>query len=123
MVYARNSLNYQDSIRLIRRLGLAVLYASGAKVGGLLGEHLANARRVGLRRYLRMDRFIHHNTDGPRNPFSRVYDLRSARRDFPDFTIERAHKEFMHAPPLPVHGLPGAGLLGWHLWLHMRVRK
>jgi hypothetical protein len=25
----------------------------------------------------------------------------------------------MHAPPLPVHGLPGETLMGWHLWIHL----
>jgi hypothetical protein len=28
----------------------------------------------------------------------------------------------MHAPPLPVHGLPGAGHLGWHLWVTLEAR-
>jgi hypothetical protein len=25
----------------------------------------------------------------------------------------------MHAPPLPVHGLPGGSVMGWHLWAHL----
>ena len=33
------------------------------------------------------------------------------------------HKEFMHAPPLPVGGLPLAGVLGWHLWVTHEASK
>jgi hypothetical protein len=43
--------------------------------------------------------------------------------DFPDFGIVRAHRHFMHAPPLPVRSLPLGGLLGWHLWVEMRPKK
>ena len=47
----------------------------------------------------------------------------AVRRDFPAFRLLRAHKEFMHAPPLPVHGLPGAHVMGWHLWIELEVRE
>jgi hypothetical protein len=50
-----------------------------------------------------------------------VYDLAAVRRDFPAFRLVRAHKEFMHAPPLPVHGIPAARLMGWHLWIELEV--
>lgn len=43
----------------------------------------------------------------PSRPFTRV---------FPDFDLVGTHKEFTHAPPLPVRRLPGARLMGWHLW-------
>lgn len=122
MLYARWSLNYLVSIALLRRLGLLALAAAGARPGGLLGRHLELAREQGMGRYLRMENFIHRNTDGPDNPYSKVYDLATVRRDFPDFTVVRSFKRFMHAPPLPVHGLPGEGLMGWHLWVHMRPR-
>ena len=59
---------------------------------------------MGLGRYLRMDTFTHHNTDGPLNPFARVYTPREVERDFPDFELERAYQRYMHAPPLPVPG-------------------
>ena len=52
-----------------------------------------------------------------------IYDVAEVRRSFPDFEIVRAHKEFMHAPPLKVGFLPMEQLLGWHLWVHMRPRK
>jgi ubiquinone/menaquinone biosynthesis C-methylase UbiE len=124
MLYARRSLNYFVSIAMLRRAALAVLYLVGARPGGIVGTHLANAREVGLWRYLAIAQFIHRNTDGPENPYSKVYDLATVRADFPDFSIEQAHQNFMHAPPLPVAPLkPLAGALGWHLWLHMTPRK
>jgi Methylase involved in ubiquinone/menaquinone biosynthesis len=127
MLYARWSMNYLVSIGLVRRAALLAAYplARLGLLGGsrpLLSAHVSNARRYGLMRYLHMSTFIHHNTDGPNNPFSRVYDLRRVRRDFPDFGVRRAEKRFMHAPPLPVHGLAGERALGWHLWVRLSPR-
>lgn len=122
MLYARYSLNYLLSIAVVRRLGLLALYLSGRSVGGKYGQHLENARVTGLWQYLKMSNFIHRNTDGPLNPYAKVYDLRSIRADFPDFEVTRSYKRFMHAPPLPVARLPLSGLLGWHLWAHLRPR-
>ena len=65
--------------------------------------------------YLAMRNFVHRNTDGPDNPYSKVYSLSDVRRDFPFFTVVRAHKEFMHAPPLPVARAGLARVLGGHL--------
>jgi hypothetical protein len=71
-----------------------------------------------------MSQFIHHNTDGPENPYSKVYDLVTVRADFADFDIEYIGQEFMHAPPLPTALLkPLAGLFGWHLWVYLRPGK
>ena len=70
-----------------------------------------------------MENFINVSTDGPLNPYSRVYGLTEVRRDFADFDIVRADKHFMHAPPLPVGWLPLAGSLGWHLWVEMQPKK
>jgi hypothetical protein len=126
MLYARHSLNYQVSIRLARRGALVAAYPVRetrlVPATGMLRTHLENAERMGLRRYLRMETFTHHNTDGPDNPFARVYSPREVRRDFPDFELESTYQRYMHAPPLPVHGLPGATRLGWHLWVHLRAR-
>jgi len=120
MVYAKWSLNYLLAISVIRRLGLIALVASGAKPHGLLGQHVNNAQSRGLFNYLKMNNFIHHNTDGPSNPYSKVYDRRVVAKDFPDFRVVRTYKRFMHAPPLPVQNFPGGNLLGWHLWAHLR---
>ncbi len=124
MLYARRSLNYQVSIRWLRRAAVLAAYPIRRRVPRhtLLGEHLANAERIGLGRYLQIDTFVHHNTDGPLNPFARVYDLRDVARDFPDFVVERAFQRYMHAPPLPVHNLPGGRHLGWHLWVYLRAK-
>ena len=120
MLYARWSLNYLLSISLLRRLGLWALHALRFRPGGIYDEHLDNAEREGMGKYLRMDNFIHRNTDGPFNPFSRVYDVKKVREDFPQFNVVKAYKRFMHAPPLPVGRLPLGALLGWHLWVHLK---
>jgi SAM-dependent methyltransferase len=126
MVYARWSLNYLVSIGLIRRAALlaafplaqaGVLKSDPAR--GVLAAHLDNAKKMGLFRYLRLDEFVHHNTDGPANPYALVYDRRRVQQEFSSFRVTRAYKRFMHAPPLPVHGLPGGTLMGWHLWVHL----
>jgi SAM-dependent methyltransferase len=119
MVYANYSLNYLLSIMVLRRIGLMILYVVRITPAGKIGQHIENAKTAGLFRYLRMGNFIHRNTDGPLNPYSKVYDLDEVKKDFSRFRIVKAHKEFMHAPPLPVSRLPLAHLLGWHLWLHM----
>jgi len=120
MLYARRSLNYLLSITVLRRLALAVVYLAGARPDGTVGTHLANARKIGLRRYLSMAEFIHRNTDGPENPYSKA----AVRTDFTDFDIEYIAQEFMHAPPLPVVLLkPLAGMLGWHMWVYLRPHK
>lgn len=127
MLYARRSLNYQVSIRLARRGALVAAYplrhSRLVPSSGMLRSHIENAERMGLRQYLQMPTFTHHNTDGPDNPFARVYSLRDVERDFPAFEVERSYQRYMHAPPLPVHRLPGAGVLGWHLWVHLRARS
>ena len=123
MLYAKRSLNYLISICLARRLGLAALYILRIKAGGIYGQHIQNARKMGLRRYLAMKNFINVSTDGPFNPYSKVYDRREIEIDFPSFYIVDMHKEFMHAPPLPVGRLPLASLLGWHLWVRLRPKN
>jgi SAM-dependent methyltransferase len=126
MLYARWSLNYLVSIGVIRRAALLLAFPlaragilKSSSPDGMLAAHLDNARNAGLFRYLRLDEFVHHNTDGPANPYALAYDRARAERDFPCFQIERTYKRFMHAPPLPVHGLPGETIMGWHLWIHL----
>lgn len=124
MLYSKISLNYLLSICVVRRLGLLAIYFANCLLNyspeGIYRQHLDNARRMGIWRYLNMNNFIHKNTDGPLNPYSKVYTLRAVRKHFSDFKIARAYKRFMHAPPLPVSWLPLEKLLGWHLWVHMR---
>jgi SAM-dependent methyltransferase len=126
MLYARRSLNYQVAIRVVRRAALLCIYPLAqrgiVKSRGIVAQHVENARRDGLFRYLRMDNFVHRSTDGALNPYTKVYDLRAVAADFPAFRVTRAYKVYMHAPPLPVHKLPGASKLGWHLWVHLSPR-
>lgn len=123
MLYAKWSLNYLLSISVARRLGLAAMYAADVTGSGIYADHLANARRNGLRNYLKMESFLNVSTDGPFNPYSKVYDRGELESSFPDFEIVEMHKEFMHAPPLPVGWLPLSRALGWHLWTTLRPKK
>ena len=123
MVYAKWSFNYLVAIALIRRALLLLCYGANIAPSALVQKHIDNARRIGLLRYLRMENFIHANTDGPENPFSRVYDRRLLNEHFPDFNLSKVYKRFMHAPPLPIEWLPLEKLLGWHLWAHFKPRQ
>ena len=103
MLYARWSLNYLVSIGLIRRAALLAAFPL-ARAGilksipaqGMLTAHLDNAMKMGLFRYLRLDEFVHHNTDGPTNPYALVYDRGRVEQDFPSFT-GHAHLQALHA--------------------------
>jgi hypothetical protein len=108
----------------VRRAVLAAAYPlrNVLPVKGMLRQHLDNAATVGLRKYLSIDTFTHRNTDGPLNPFARVYSPRDVVRDFPAFTLTESYQRYMHAPPLPVHGLPFGDRLGWHLWVTLKAR-
>lgn len=123
MLYAKRSMNYLMSISVVRRLALLGYYVMGRKGDGIVAGHLANAKGAGIWSYLSMKNFIHRNTDGPHNPYSKVYDLAAVRDDFPDFEIVKSYQSFMHAPPLAVRWMPFEKVLGWHLWVHMRPRK
>lgn len=120
MVYARRSLNYELSIRWLRRFGLVLLYFLPFQLPSIYEKHRHNAKSAGLLEYLKIDKFIHRSTDGPDNPYSKVYDLETLKEDFPAFEVLRTFKRYMHAPPLPVHGWPGERYFGWHLWAEMK---
>jgi SAM-dependent methyltransferase len=122
MLYAKHSLNYWVSIGVIRRVALVGLRAVGADPGGKIGRHVQLSRERGLRDYLAMRNFIHRNTDGPDNVYSKVYTRSLAEQDFPAFRVRTAFKRFLYAPPIPKLPIPGASLLGWHLWLEMVKR-
>jgi len=123
MLYARHSLNYLLSISIMRRIGLIILYNFFSPSNEILKQHIGNAKAMGLWKYLKMKNFIHKNTDGPLNPYTKVYDEKLVMKDFNRFKLIRSYKKFMHAPPLPVKWLPFDNLLGWHLWLHLRPEK
>lgn len=126
MLYSRVSLNYQLSIKVVRRAVLAAAYplrrSKYLRASSILRQHLDNAEIMGLGRYLAIENFTHRNTDGPLNPYSRVYSPTEVVQEFSDFELLRAYSRYMHAPPLPVRRLPGQRWLGWHLWVHLRAR-
>lgn len=120
MVYAKNSINYWLSIYFLRRLGLVCLAALGVTPSGIFGEHLKEARKVGLLNYLSIQNFINRNTDGPLNPYSKLYTSKVLQDDFPSFRLEAVKKDFMHAPPLRVDFAKFmAPYMGWHMWAFM----
>lgn len=124
MLYARRSLNYLIAIGGVRRLAVLSAYPFRSRIrSDILAGHLRNAQQEGLGNYLRMKTFVHANTDGPDNPYSKVYDLARIREDFLEFEVAETWRAFMHAPPLPVHGIPGGGVLGWHLWVRLRPKN
>jgi len=123
MMYAKWSLNYLVSIAIFRRLGLILMYFTGYAPGKIYAMHLANAKEFGLWNYLKMENFIHRNTDGPMNPYATVYDIKRIKKDFVHFNPVRWYKRFMHAPPLPVRWMPFASWMGWHLWIHLRPKN
>ena len=75
MLYAKWSLNYVLAIGVLRRLGLLAMCVVPVARGGVYGQHLRQARQMGVWRYLRMSNFLSRNTDGPLNPYSTVYGV------------------------------------------------
>ncbi len=126
MLYARHSVNYQVSIRIVRRLALAAAYPLRRRrivdSSPMLRRHLTNAEAVGPMRYLALEAFTHRSTDGPDNPFARVYSLREVAADFPDFELTDSYRRYSHAPPIPLPRTRAERWIGWHLWVHLRPR-
>jgi ubiquinone/menaquinone biosynthesis C-methylase UbiE len=130
MLYARHSLNYQVAIRIVRRAGLLAAYPlwqlGAIKPRGMLAEHLQRAKAAGLLQYLELESFTHRSTDGPANPYARVYSRHELQRAFPLFRLVRAQKHYAHAPPLALGKARRSAqfqrLLGWHLWAHLTAQ-
>ena len=122
VMYARWSWHYLISMAIYSRLTQAIAYLLRRRDGDVLGNGYAEViDNIGVWRYLRMRTFTHHNTDGAANPYTKMYDLRRIRQDFPEFRVTRAYKRLM--PPAP--WLSGARpplerLMGWYLWVHLR---
>ncbi len=123
MMYAKWSTNYFLSIALVRRLRVLYHYFFNPEPGGIMQEHVRSAKKMGLFAYLRMKHFVHKNTDGPLNPYSKVYNRKLLKKDFPDFSLGKTYKRFMRLPFLKGAWLPGGKMLGWHLWAHLHPEK
>jgi ubiquinone/menaquinone biosynthesis C-methylase UbiE len=133
MVYHRNSINYQISIKVIRRLGIFLLFFPGmvslvSKVTHedkeRLEKHRTNLRTYGID-YLKMSNFIHKSTDGPDNVFSSVFSEKEIRMLFSRFAsieIKPHHLNERHLPILKSILSKKikekiANRYGWHLWI------
>lgn len=129
MMYHKHSLNYLVSINVVRRLlmiglfGLAKLGARPLITNPLFTGHLKNAEEFGLLAYLRNPLFMMRNTDGPGNPYSKVYDRHDIATDFAEFNIVESRVHFLNERHLPIlRLLPQsarsflASKFGWHLW-------
>jgi len=133
MLYHRNSINYQVSIRLIRRLGIFLLFIPGMSklVAKLTNEkverlekHIANLKRHGLT-YLKMENFIHKATDGPDNVFSSVFSQSEAAELFSRFKNLSFSKHLFNERHFPIaRNILSARMkkkiasrFGWHLWV------
>ena len=133
MVYHKNSLNYHVSIRVMRRIGIFLLWIPGFTriVSTLtrepvvrLEKHLVHLRNQGLN-YLKMENFIHKSTDGPDNVYSMVLTKGGARDLFKQFRELEFTAHFLNERQLPVLRtmIPTrfkeriAARFGWHLWI------
>ncbi len=133
MLYHRNSINYQISIKLIRRLGIFSLFIPGAHklISRLTGEkserlmkHVANLKKSGWS-YLSMKNFIHRSTDGPDNPYSSVYSKKESLELFKDFSNISFSVHYFNERHFPGFRaiLPDSlknwieRRWGWHLWI------
>jgi ubiquinone/menaquinone biosynthesis C-methylase UbiE len=131
MLYNRPSINYALEIKVLRRFGVQVLRMPGAVAAlaklGLPRAKLERHRelaRAGWR--MSEDEWLSRNTDGPDNPYSRVYDEAQAAALFAGFQIKRQQVFFFnheHWGPLG-RALPrkAVALLGrrwgWHRIVH-----
>jgi SAM-dependent methyltransferase len=94
MLYNRDSINYAVEIKILRRLGMQLLRIPRA-VDLLATLGLPRAKLLRHRELARAgwrmseDEWLSRNTDGPDNPYSRVYDEAQAAALFAGFHIKR----------------------------------
>jgi SAM-dependent methyltransferase len=135
MLYSRRSLNYTVSILFIRRMLFVLLYLFDRLTfkkmirKRLFRAHLGNAQDCGLIRYLAASTFLSKNTDGPDNPYSRVYSRKDVNETFFLFRFIRFEQHFLNERQLVFFRLvpdfiktPLSHLLGWHLWCYGEKR-
>jgi hypothetical protein len=126
MLCARASLNYQHNIKVLCRAARLAAYPAPVleAAAALADAAAAPGQRRGPepRPHLAIDNFAHRNTDGPLNPYSRVYTVQKMIRESPILQLTSASQHYRHAPPPPVRKLPGESWLGWPLWVHLQAR-
>ncbi len=134
MVYHRDSLNYRVNIMVLRRTLIALLLVPGiARVlSRLLGEDQAildGQRELLLQHGLGYVRdkqlFLSNNTDGPRNPLSKVFSRRQAREMCHEFQAVSTETRYLNLRIYPGGERLAATALakrletgiGWHLYI------
>jgi ubiquinone/menaquinone biosynthesis C-methylase UbiE len=108
MLYNKTSINYQVEIRRLRKWGLSVLGLPGMmSVLERLGLPKAKLQRhLELRRAsgkMSDEEWLSSNTDGPDNPYSKVYGAKETAellRDFKDIRQEVKFFDYRHWGPL-----------------------
>lgn len=132
MLYHRNSVNYQISIKIIRRLGIFLLFIPKFSqfVSKLTNEplerlkkHKKNLKLHGLK-YLLINNFIHKATDGPENIYSSVFSETEAKAlfvkfrnlNFNKFLFNERHFPIIRNIISPKFKKIISSRYGWHLW-------
>lgn len=110
MLYHKDSLNYHVSIKMLRRLGIFLLYVPFVdrfvsrvtnEPLARLNKHKANLRDEGLG-YLKMENFIHKATDGPDNVYSSVWTKEMCDDLFAGFSDIKYEAWFINERHFPV---------------------
>jgi SAM-dependent methyltransferase len=131
MVYNRSSLNYRLSISILRRLGALLLALPGGpqlahrltgEPPAVLDEHRRLLRKHGVAYVTDLELFLSRNTDGPGNPYSRVYGAGEARRLFSGFgrvEMEVRYLNLRSYPPAVRRLFPKdlERRAGWHRYI------
>ena len=96
----------------------------------ILKKHLRNAHKLGILSYLKIKNFIHANTDGPENPYSKVYTLKEVKKNMNEFTYVKSQIHFLNKRHIPTSSLWPKYILdkierkwGWHLWVYMKNKR
>ena len=134
MVYNRTSINYLVEIMFLRKLGLALLSVPGAIALlhrlGFSREKLERHRELGGRG-LSGEEWLSRNTNGPNNPYARVYGATEAAELLAAFRIESSRVYFFDYRHWGVLGrLLPSGLCralgrswGWHRVVYATKRR
>lgn len=133
MLYNRSSINYQLEIRLLRRALRRLLVVPGAisllSAAGLPRQKLLrHARLLNERPNMSEGEWLSRNTDGPDNPYARVYSAHEAASLFSGWQILANETRFFDYRHWGVagHALPRSARhwlgkrWGWHRIVHAR---
>ncbi len=99
MLYNRASINYVVEIMFMRKLGLYILSVPGAisllRWMGFQREKLERHKQLRRqRRRMTGEEWLSRNTDGPDNPYSRVYSAAEAAELLGEFRIKNNEVDF-----------------------------